>query len=298
MATDGVKIIDGDLAHDTYWGIMDLYDSGVEIEEIRKEMPFEIDINGDDFSIEVFVTSYALAFWELGAISNEILGAVKSVMTKGACVRSWTESYGEKAGKARQRELEKLWHKINLDNSKIRNRKKYRKVSHFHFNSDDLLVFKTDDGSYRAVICASIEQYRGECSYVLVPTTISSKIKPTPEDLMGYDIAGHPIGARYEVSKMIQMQPGVENLWCLYPIYEPFFFGLVQLGISHKNMVGVKPHLEKVGTLKIKEGFKRTGIYSVLSNIGDLVEIFRDIDSDKMAFGKRFPVRLVCELEG
>jgi hypothetical protein len=144
MATDGVKIIDGDLAHDTYWGIMDLYDSGVEIEEIRKEMPFEIDINGDDFSIEVFVTSYALAFWELGAISDKILGAVKSVMTKGACVSSWTERYGEKAGKARQRELEKLWHKINLDNSKIRNRKKYRKVSHFHFNTDDLLVFKRD----------------------------------------------------------------------------------------------------------------------------------------------------------
>ena len=28
MATDGVKIIDGDLAHDTYEYIMELYDSG------------------------------------------------------------------------------------------------------------------------------------------------------------------------------------------------------------------------------------------------------------------------------
>jgi hypothetical protein len=40
MATDGVKIIDGDLAHDTYWRIMDLYDSNVDTATIRKEIPF------------------------------------------------------------------------------------------------------------------------------------------------------------------------------------------------------------------------------------------------------------------
>ena len=34
MATDGVKIIDGDLAHDTYWSIMDLYDKGADIATI------------------------------------------------------------------------------------------------------------------------------------------------------------------------------------------------------------------------------------------------------------------------
>ena len=44
MATDGVKIIDGDLAHDTYWGIMDLYDSGVEIQEIPESDPIGGDV--------------------------------------------------------------------------------------------------------------------------------------------------------------------------------------------------------------------------------------------------------------
>jgi hypothetical protein len=34
MATDGVKIIDGDLAHDTYEYIMELYDSGASAEII------------------------------------------------------------------------------------------------------------------------------------------------------------------------------------------------------------------------------------------------------------------------
>ena len=39
MATDGVKIIDGDTAHDTYWGIMDLYDSEADYVIINKEFP-------------------------------------------------------------------------------------------------------------------------------------------------------------------------------------------------------------------------------------------------------------------
>ena len=34
--TDGVKIIDGDLAHDTYEYIMELYDSGASAEIIKK----------------------------------------------------------------------------------------------------------------------------------------------------------------------------------------------------------------------------------------------------------------------
>ena len=40
MATDGVKIIDGDTVHDIYNGIMDLYDSGASIETITQEFPF------------------------------------------------------------------------------------------------------------------------------------------------------------------------------------------------------------------------------------------------------------------
>ena len=46
MATDGVKIIDGDTANDTYWGIMDLYDSQANLELIEKEFPIN---EADDF---------------------------------------------------------------------------------------------------------------------------------------------------------------------------------------------------------------------------------------------------------
>src|SRR5689334_12022628 len=101
MATDGVKIIDGDLAHDIYWGIMDLYDKGVDISTIKREMPF---IRGDygfdeDFYHEIYVTAYALAMWEIGALTEGVLRQVRKVIDEGAGVKTWTAIEDTKAGK-------------------------------------------------------------------------------------------------------------------------------------------------------------------------------------------------------
>ncbi|WP_206669078.1 hypothetical protein [Flavobacterium pectinovorum] len=82
MATDGIKIINGDLARDTYEQIMDLYDSDASIETIRKEIPFvKNDYRTDTgFYHEIFVTSYILAFWEIGEMTEEILEQVNQVI--------------------------------------------------------------------------------------------------------------------------------------------------------------------------------------------------------------------------
>ena len=64
MATDGVKIIDGDLAHDTYEYIMELYDSGASAEIIMNFFPFFFVDYGDVtvFYHVIFVSVYALSF--------------------------------------------------------------------------------------------------------------------------------------------------------------------------------------------------------------------------------------------
>src|SRR5688572_21717043 len=157
MATDGVKIIDGDRAHDTYWGIMDLYDSNVEFDVIENEFPLIPTDFIDDFDNEIYVTSCALAFWEMGRMTNERLQYVKSVIDKGACVTEWSK-YSDKEGKARQKELNKLWAKISVPNTKLRQRKKYRKITNLYLNPDDLLTFQLKDGRYGVVICTSITQ--------------------------------------------------------------------------------------------------------------------------------------------
>ena len=298
MATDGVKIIDGDLAHDTYWGIMDLYDSGVDVESIKKGIPFIRSDYGtdDDFYHEIFVTSYALAFWEIGELTDDILEEVKSVIQVGAGVKVWTEQANVKEGKARQKELDKLWKKISQPITKIRARKKYRKITNFHFQVDDLLAFKLKDNFYRAVICASIDQYRGECSYMLTPTIYKSKTKPTVEDLFNYDISGITIDTGYDRETIIKMQPGVETLWPLFPSYGEFFFGLVQLGVDHKDFVGFKDKFEKVGVLKIKDRFKKSGVRGAEDSFDRFEDIFKDYDKEQKIFGyKRFPVKILCD---
>jgi hypothetical protein len=298
MATDGVKIIDGDLAHDTYWGIMDLYDSNVDIVTIQKEIPFERREYGreEDFYHEIFVTSYALAFWEIGELTPEILQEVQSVINRGAGVKVWTQEIDEKEGKARQKELDKFWKKINLPKSKIRARKKYRKITNFHFQVDDLLTFKLKDNFYRAVVCASIKQYRGECNYMLTPTTYKSKKKPTVADLFDYAISGITIGAGYDKETIIEMQPGVETLWNLFPNCGKFFFGLVELGVDHKDFIDFKNKFERIGSLKIKDSFKKAGATGGESSFERFEDIFKDYDNEQKIFGyKKFPVRLMCD---
>ncbi len=299
MATDGVKIIDGDLAHDTYWSIMDLYDSGSDISRIKDAIPFIRSHYGmeEDFYHEIFVTSYALAFWEIGEINEAILKEVNLVIEKGACVKAWSEDNGAKLGNTRQQELNKLWRKISQPNTKIRKRKKYRKITHFHFQQDDLLTFKLKDNYYRAVVCATIFQYRGECNYMLIPTTYKNKEKPTPQSIINYDISGITIGSGYDKKEMLIRQPGIEQLWPLFPHLGEFFFGLVQFGVDHKDFIHFKEKFEVVGTLKIKLGFKESGSRGGVGDFGRFEAIFSDFENEERIFGyKRFPVNLLCDI--
>ena len=171
MATDGVKIIDSDLAHDTYWGILDMYDNGIDIESILKEYPFQQQDCYDDFDYEIYLTSLALAFWEIGIMNDSLLAHVKNVINKETSFRIWSEESDEKLAKQRWQILNRFIKKISSRKNKVRKPMKYRKVKNFHFNTDDLLTFKLEDNLYRAIICTKTVQYRGECSYYFVDTT-------------------------------------------------------------------------------------------------------------------------------
>jgi len=296
MATDGIKIIDGDRAHDTYWGIMDLYDSGVDFETINREFPLVQADFFDDFDNEIYVTSCALALWELGQITDEKLAHVKSVLEKGSCVKVWSE-YSEKEGKLRHKELDRFWKKISKSNAKVRTRKKYRKITNFYFQPDDLLTFKLKDGNYRVVICAKIDQYRGQCNYILVPTTYNSNTKPKVEDLLDKEILGSQIGSGYDQKETKELQPGIERIWEFVGGNCNFLFGLVSLAVDHKDFINFKANFEKVGSLQILEGLKQTGSFGYLLNFERFEDIFSDLDKHIEVFGyKKYPVKILCEI--
>lgn len=297
MATDGVKIIDGDTAHDTYWGIMDLYDSGADFDTINKEFPLIQATYFDDFDNEIYVTSCALALWEMGQMIDDKLAYVKSIIDKGACVKTWTEKYDQKEGKARQKELDKFWKKISQTNTKVRARKKFRKITKFYFQPDDLLTFQLTDGNYRAVICASIDQYRGQCNYIFVPTTYNSSNKPTVDDLKDKEILGRQIGSGYDQQATKERQPGIERIWALNGGNCNFFFGVIKLAVVHKDFINFKDKFEKVGTLKIIEGLKETGSFGYEENFERFETIFGDLENHIKIFQyKKYPVTTLCAL--
>ena len=298
MATDGVKIIDGDLSHDTYWGIMDLYDSGAAIELIQKEISFvKEDLGPDtDFYHEQFVTSYALAFWEIGEINSEILEEVRRVIDLGEGVKVWAQEVDQKEGNKRQKELDKLWNKISQPNAKIRKRKKYRLITNLCFEQDDLVVFKLLDNQYRAIICARVTQHRGQCTYDFVPTTYCGLDKPTPEVLSECFIPGRKIGSGYDAKTTLSYQPGADVIWDYHQNDTNFFFGVPYYLVAHQDMINFKEKFERIHKLKIKESFKRTGSYRYESSFDDFERIFNDFDEHMRVFGlRKYPIKLLCE---
>lgn len=296
MATDGVKIIDGDTAHDTYWGIMDLYDSGADFDTINKEFSLIQADYFDDFDNEIYVTSCALALWEMGQMTDDKLAYVKSIIDKGACVKEWAEN-NEKDGKSRQKELDKFWKKISQTNTKVRARKKFRKITNFYFQPDDLLTFQLKDGNYRAVICASIDQYRGQCNYILVPTTYNANKKPTVDDLKDKEILGRQIASGYDQQTTKERQPGIERIWKLTGGNCNFFFGVIKLAVDHKDFINFKDRFEKVGSLKIIEGLKETGSFGYEENFERFETIFSDLENHIKIFQhKKYPVTTLCDI--
>lgn len=298
MATDGIKIIDGDLARDTYDQIMDLYDSDASVETIRKEILFCKDDYGadSDFYHEIFVTSYAFAFWEIGELTENILEEVKRVIDVKAGVKVWTEECDENEGKKRQKELDKLLKKISEPNQKIRKRKKYRIIKNLYFQPDDLLTFQLSDKNYYAVICASVTQQRGQCTYDLVATTYKGKEKPTIDDLKSCFIAGRKIGSGYDLKTTLLRQPNVDEIW-EYVNQDNFVFGLPYRLVTHRDIISFKDNFEVVGKLKIKESFKHSGGYGYESSFDRFESIFIDLDNHMKVFSEqKYPVTLLCEL--
>lgn len=291
MATDGVKIIDGDTAHDVYWGIMDLYDSGATIEDIWAKNPFPQPQEDyfDDFDYEIFVTAYALAIWEIGHMTADILAEVKRVIDKGVCVKIWTEEHSVKYGKARQKELDKLWDKISSVNTKPRKIKKYKRITEFLFNIDDILTFQLEDKSYCATILLDIRQYRGRCTYEFGKILYKNAKMPTTTDIINSAIIGRKIPSGHGMDITAILSIGLEEIIKQGGVDEilkreaektgSFVIGMDKVGIDHKDLINFINRFHKIGELKISFEFKKIGLFGGAARFNDFAEPFKDLEN-------------------
>ncbi|MBK8503721.1 MAG: hypothetical protein IPL46_16820 [Saprospiraceae bacterium] len=293
MATDGTKIIDGDTAHDTYWGIMDLYDSGAEIEMVLKEFPLEQPEYLDDFDNEVYVTSCGLAYWELGLMTPERINYIKEVISKDACVKEWAE-YSLKEGESRKSVLKRYLTKIEKLNTKVRRRKAYRKINSFIFDENSVLTFLLATGDYAVTLCVKIDQYRGSCNYWLVPITYKSKSKPTIEEVRASEILGRTIDSGLTREQIKAFQPGVENIWNYEGGKANFCFGFIIHGIEHKELLKIRDKFEKIGELNIINGLKEIGSLGYENSYERYDEIYSKLDEEIKIFEyKKYPIEIV-----
>ena len=293
MATDGTKIIDGDTAHDTYWGIMDLYDSGADLELVLDEYPLIQKEYFDGFDNEIYVTSGGLAYWELGLMTSERLQYIKEIISKDACVKEWTK-YSEKEGKSRKIVLVRYLTKVEKTNEKVRKRKKHRKISSFVFNENSVLTFKLSTGEYAVTVCVKIDQYRGSCNYWLVPITYKSTTKPTIEKIKKSEILGRTIGSGFSREQTKASQLGIENIWNYLGGSPNFCFGFTIHGIEHKDLLNIKGKFQKIGELDIVNGLKEIGSIGYENSYERYDEIYSKLDEEIKIFGyKKYPVEII-----
>jgi len=289
MATIGVKIIDGDTAYDTYQGILDLYDDGESLETIHARYPFSAYDELDDFEYEIYVTACALAFWEIGAMTKSMVDEVKKVIEKGACVRDWTAEVGPKVGKARQQELEKLLQKISAENLKVRKRKKYRTITTFLFNTNDVLAFKLADDKYHATILLDISQDRGTCFYNFARVWYAGEELPSLETIQNSEI----IGTKYQALSKSQIEEIVAihsekihklniNLNALLHAEaektNALVIGLDKLGIEHRYLKGMVDKFQKIGEISIKPEYFVAGAYTITGNFESFSRFFLTLE--------------------
>jgi hypothetical protein len=295
MATDGTKIIDGDRAHDTYWGIMDLYDSEAHSEMILNEYPLKHPDYLDEFDNEIYVTSCGLAYWEIGLMTTDRIKYIENIITKNACVDEWTK-LSDKEGKSRKRVLSRFLSKIKKQNTKVRKPKKYRKISNLIFSENDILTFKLKDNLYRCLICMKIEQNRGECNYWLVPTDYKSHEKPTEKVISKGLILGQVIGSGYNKEETRNNQPEVEIIWKYVGGNPNFFFGFVVDATGHRDLLKFKDNFEKIGSFKIFDSLKMSGSYGYFENFERFEERHRDLDEQIRIFGyDKYPIEIMIE---
>ena len=289
MATDGVKIIDGDTAHDIYWGIMNLYDGGATLETIRASIPFPQAGYYDDFDYEIYTTAYALAMWEIGFITDDIIKEVRKVIDKGACVKIWKEEHDAKSGKQRQKELDKLWNKITSESLKVRKPKKYKLVNKFLFNINDVLAFQLTDSNYYATVLLDVTQHRGECTYKFGKILYKRKNIPTITDIENAEIIGRKIPSGFGMDMTSVLSMGFDAMQKQGGLHEilktatertgSYEIGLSMTGIEHRQLINFTDRFTTVGNLGLKEVCKHMGSLGGASTFEDLTREFNDLEN-------------------
>lgn len=279
MAIDGVKIIDSDLAHDIYNEFMDLYDSDVALDVLKKKVEEWRDNCADALEYEIFITVYAKALWEIGELTNEIITEVEEIINSENGLKFWqTESeflnnkninlYSQ-----RKKILNKFLSTIKNPKTSIRKRKKYSKVKEKLFSSGDCLILREGKVIYKGIVLKIIE-YRGVCDYVIM--VMDSKINPDLESFIQGHFFGHKINSSLHK--------------------EGYYYGAWVIIVDHKMIIRDNINFEIIGHVNIDLEICDSGLWGGVLSKQHVINEFSREDKILKAFKKeKIPLKAVIK---
>ena len=191
MSVDGPGIVESDLGHDVYNEILDLYDAGVEVPDIRARLAscYEADPM-NDMDKEIYLAASAKAFWEIGHLDRQLGARLIDLVESGKSLALWEKAADAALAKQRKAILGRLLKQISVPRKTARARKQYTKVSTKLFAVGDCLALDADGQVHRGVVCKILE-HRGQCEYAIL--VMEDRTESTTESFMSGRYYGHRI---------------------------------------------------------------------------------------------------------
>lgn len=183
MGAWGTAISSNDTYADIYSEFFDLYNDGLDVEEISKRLIAENQetINDKD-DCNNFWFALAKAQWECKLLDNDIFYRVKKIIETGADLEVWRQlDADEKYIKKRKVVLDKFLADLQTERPKAKSRKK-KIIRQPVFEKGDCLTFKLENGNFGgAVVLEAIKN--SEYGHNLIATTrINQSNKPIKKD--------------------------------------------------------------------------------------------------------------------
>lgn len=167
MSIDGPGLLESDLAHDVYQQIMDQWDAGVAIDEIRRRLGPLDEFAREPIDAESFLAAALKAFWEIGEAHADLRDRLQATIAAGSGLAQWAES-SDALARRRRSTLERLLAQTAAPNAKPRPRRQYAPVKNKLFAVGDCLELVTGSRTWHALVC-KIGDKRGRCEYFVAP---------------------------------------------------------------------------------------------------------------------------------
>ncbi len=183
MGTWGTAISSNDTYKDVYSEFMDLYNDGLEVQEITDIIvKRNSEIIDDPEDGHNFWFAIAMAQWQCKALDNNVFNKVIQIVENDDDIKSWhVLGASRKDIDKRKGVLKAFIEKLSTETPKVKRRKK-KILRDSIFLKGDCLVFKLHSGNYGGAFVLASEKQTEYGMNLIATTTLDQKEIPTVED--------------------------------------------------------------------------------------------------------------------